>query len=192
MWAQQSSPGALSSPSAAAASQQEQNKAVARRVFAEIFNQGKFGVADEIYARDFVNHGLHRNFDLQQDQAAARWEKQIAPDLTITVDLMMAEGDLVTVVWTTRGTNTASVGGFPATGVKIEERGITVWRIVNGKICEEWTSFDLLHVVRQFASQLKWLLMGLLCVFVFLVWAVGRLLRKLWLSFSTRTANAMA
>ena len=42
------------------------NKAVARRVFDEIFNQGKFQVADEIYAKDFVNHGLHRDANLQE------------------------------------------------------------------------------------------------------------------------------
>ena len=81
-----------------APSQQERNKAVARRVFDEIFNQGKFQVADEIYARDFVNHGLHRDAGLDEDQAAVHWEKQACPDLKMTVDLMVAEGDLVTVV----------------------------------------------------------------------------------------------
>jgi hypothetical protein len=54
----------------AAASEQDRNKAVARRVFDEIFNQGRFEVADEIYAPDFVNHGLKRNFSLGEDQAA--------------------------------------------------------------------------------------------------------------------------
>ena len=37
------------------------NKAVAMRVFEEIFSQGKFQVADEIYAPDFRNHGVHRS-----------------------------------------------------------------------------------------------------------------------------------
>ncbi len=46
------------------------NKAVATRVFEEIFNQGKIQVADEIYAPDFRNHGLHRDFDLKADQDA--------------------------------------------------------------------------------------------------------------------------
>jgi len=181
--------GAVSSQPAAA-SQPEQNKAVARRVFEEIFNQGKFQVADEIYARDFVNHGLHRNIDLQEDQAAARWEKETLPDLTMTVDLMTADRDLVTVVWTARGTNTGSAGRFPATGVKLEERGITVWRIVDGKIREEWTSFDLSQIVRQFATQLKWPLMGLLGVIVIFVWAVSRFIGKLRLTPSTRAASA--
>jgi len=166
-----------------AVSQQEMNKAVARRVFEEIFNQGNFQVADQIYARDFVNHGLHRNASLQDDQAAARWEKQAFPDLKMTVDLMVAEGDLVTVVWTLRGTNTAAASPLPATGVKLELRGITVWRIVDGKIREEWTSFDMLRPVRQFADQLKWQLICLLCAAVILLWAAGRGIRKLRLTY---------
>jgi len=165
-------------------SQQERNKAVARRVFEEILNQGKFQVADEIYARDFVNHGLHRDASLQEDQAAARWEKQALPDLKVTVDLMVAEGDLVTVVWRARGTNTAAASLLPATGVKVELKGITVWRIVDGRIREEWTAFDLLRVVRQCVDQLKGQLLGLLCAAAFLLWIVGRVIRGLWQSFS--------
>lgn len=166
---------AATSPLQPATSQQETNKAVARRVFEEIFNQGRFQVADEIYAKDFVNHGLHRNIGLQEDQAAARWEKQTVPDLNMTVDLMVAEGDLVTVVWTARGTNTARIGWLPATGVKVEERGITVWRFIDGKIRDEWTSFDQLHIVGQIATQLKWQLMALLFALVILAWVGTRL-----------------
>ena len=161
-------------------SQQDKNKAVAKRVFDEIFNKGRFETADEIYAKDFVNHGLHRNADLAEDQAAVRWEKQVAPDLKITADLMVAEGDLVTVVWTARGTNSVASGWVPATGVKIEERGITVWRIVDGRIREEWTSFDSLRIVREIISQLKWTLISLALAAVILGWLVILFGRKLW------------
>jgi len=161
-------------------SQQEKNKAVARRVFEEIFNQGKFQVADEIYAPDFVNHGLHRDASLQEDQVAVHWEKQALPDMKMTVDLVVAEGDLVTVVWRGRGTNTAAASPLPATGVKVEFNGITVWRIVDGRIREEWTAFDKLRVIRQIVNQLKWQLLGLLCALVILLWFIGRLLRMLW------------
>jgi predicted ester cyclase len=165
--------------------QQEKNKAVARRVFDEIFNQGKFQVADEIYAKDFVNHGLHRDASLQEDQAWARWEKQALPDLNMTVDLMVAEGDLVTVVWRGRGTNTAAASPLPATGIKVEFKGITVWRIVDGKLREEWTAFDKLRVINQVVDQLKWQLLGLLCVVAILLWFIGRVFRKLWSRFVT-------
>jgi len=160
-------------------SRQAENKAVAARVFEEIFNQGKFQVADEIYATDFVNHGLHRNFDLQADQAAVHAEKKAFPDLKITVDLMVAEGDLVSVVWTFRGTNTAAGYGLPPTGARIELRGITVWRIVDGRIREEWTSFDELQAARQFMAQLKWLLLGVLVAAVIVAWILCRIILRL-------------
>jgi predicted SnoaL-like aldol condensation-catalyzing enzyme len=88
-----------------AANVQMKNKAVARRVFDEIFNQGKFEVADQIYAKDFVNHGLTRDVGLQEDQTAARGWRQAFPDLKMTVVQEIAEGDLVTVLWTGTGTN---------------------------------------------------------------------------------------
>ena len=168
-----------------AITQQEMNKAVARRVFEEIFNQGKFEVADEIYAKDFVNHGLHRDASLQEDQAAARWEKAALPNLTMTTGPMVAEGDLVSVVWILHGTNTVSTGWLPATGVKIELRGITIWRVADGKLHEEWTAFDTFRVIRQIVDQLKWQLLGLLCMVLILLWAAVRGIRKLRHVFST-------
>jgi len=159
-------------------SRQEANKAIAMRVFDEILSQGRFDVADQIYAKDFMNHGMHRDFNLDEDQAAARWEKQTAPDMKLTVDLMIAEEDFVTAVWTARGTNTARIGWLPATGVKFEERGLTVWRIVDGKIHDEWTSFDELSILRQIVSQLKWQLVAILLVAIIAVWMLVRLFRR--------------
>jgi steroid delta-isomerase-like uncharacterized protein len=139
----------LLATTALAGGKQEKNKAVARRVFDEIFNQGKFEVADEIYAKDFVNHGQTRDADLKEDQDAARGWKAAAPDLKMTVELMVAEGDLVTVLWRAEGTNTGTGNGLPATGKVIKSRGITIWRIKDGKICEEWSAFDMLSIMQQ-------------------------------------------
>ena len=69
-----------------------QRKAVARRVFEEIFNQGKFDVADQIYAKDFVNHGVTRDIGLKEDQAAARGWRSAFPDLRTQVDKAAAVG----------------------------------------------------------------------------------------------------
>jgi steroid delta-isomerase-like uncharacterized protein len=164
----------------APASQEERNEAVARRVFDEIFNQGRFQTADEIYAPDFVNHSVHRNASLAEDQAAVHWEKTVCPDLYITVDLMTASQDTVTVVWTARGRNTRHAGWTPATGARIEVRGITLWRIVDGRIHDEWTSFDEFRVVRQVASQLWWVEAGLVVVLLLLDWGLTYLVNKMW------------
>jgi len=176
-WAATAPPSASSS--VAPISQQEQNKAIARRVFEEIFNQGKFQVADEIYAPDFVNHGLHANADLQVDQAAVHFEKQACPDLKITYGPMVAEGDLVSVLWVFRGTNTARSGWVPATGAKIEVKGITIWRIEDGRIRDEWTSMNELTVIGEVAYQVRWQLLGLACVVLILLWIAAKIIRRL-------------
>ncbi len=135
--------------SAAPRNDLEKNKAVAHRVFDEIFNQGRFEVADEIYARNFVNHGIHHDAGLKEDQDAARGWKLAFPDLRMTVLKEIAEGDLVTVLYSVTGTNTGEGNGLPATGKKIEGRGITIWRIVNGQITEEWSEFDQLRFMKE-------------------------------------------
>lgn len=87
--------------------------------------------------------------DLKEDQAAARGWKLAFPDLQTTVVQEIAEGDLVSVLWTATGTNPGEGNGLPATGKKVNARGITVWRIVNGKLTEEWSEFDQLRIMQQ-------------------------------------------
>jgi steroid delta-isomerase-like uncharacterized protein len=156
----------------------ERNKALATRVFTEIFNERRFAAAEELYAPEFVNHGLHRNFSLQEDQAAAQGEVKAFPDLKMTVDLMVAENDLVSVMWTFRGTHTAFGYGFPPTGTPVVLRGITIWRIRDGKIIDEWTTFNSLSVYLQVIRHLKWGLLGLLAIFGCLVWLLARFRRR--------------
>ena len=138
----------LTTPASAQSKSTEVNKAIARRVFEEILSQGKFEVADEIYSREFVNHGLNRDANLKEDQDSARGWRQAFPDLKITADREIAEGELVAVLWTGTGTNTGEGVGLPATGKGGKLRGITIWRIVNGKIVEEWSEFDRLRLMK--------------------------------------------
>jgi steroid delta-isomerase-like uncharacterized protein len=124
-----------------ASSLQEQNKAIAKRAFEELLSGGRFELAEQLYAKDFANHGIHRDIGLQEDQAF--------PDVAIVPKKLIAEGDLVVVYWVARGTNTGTGNGLPATGKKVEQAGITIWRIVDGKIKEEWSAFDQLSMMRQ-------------------------------------------
>ena len=131
------------------ASLQEQNKVIAKRAFEEILSKGRFELAEQLYARDFVNHGLHRDASLEEDQAALRGWHQAFSDIAIVPEKLIAEGDLVTVYWIAHGTNTGTGNGLPATGKKAELAGITIWRIVDGKIKEEWSAFDQLSMMQQ-------------------------------------------
>src|SRR5215468_6310702 len=132
-----------------ASSLQEQNKALAKRAFEELLSKGRFELAEQLYAKDFVNHGIHRNANLEEDQAALKGWHQAFSDISIVPEKLIAEGDLVTIYWIARGTNTGTGNGLPATGKKAEMAGITIWRIVNGKIKEEWSAFDQLSLMQQ-------------------------------------------
>ena len=149
-------PAAQAQPTAGGAIQAK-NKAVAMRVFDEIFNQGKFQVADEIYAPDFRNHGLHESVDLKADQDAVHAEKKAFPDLRMSVEDMVADGDKVAVLWTFHGTHTgAGYEGLPPTGTPVELRGITIWRIADGRIQEEWSSWSETGAYIRMFGHLKW------------------------------------
>jgi steroid delta-isomerase-like uncharacterized protein len=132
-----------------ASSLQEQNKAVAKSAFEEILSNGHFELADQLYARDFVNHGVRHDASLEEDQAALKGWHQAFSDVVVEPRKLIAEGDLVTVYWVARGTNTGTGNGLPATGKKVELAGITIWRIADGKIKEEWSAFDQLSMMRQ-------------------------------------------
>ena len=132
-----------------AAPLQEQNKAIAKRAFEDILSKGQFELAEQLYAKDFVNHGLHRNATLEEDQAALKGWHQAFSDIAIVPEKLIAEGDLVTIYWVAHGTNTGTGNGLPATGKKAELAGITIWRIVDGKIKEEWSAFDQLSMMQQ-------------------------------------------
>ena len=139
----------LIAASLCASSLQEQNKAIAKRAFEEILSAGRFELAEQLYAKDFVNHGIHRNATLEEDQAALKGWHQAFSDITIVPEKLIAEGDLVTIYWIARGTNTGTGNGLPATGKKAELAGITIWRIVDNKIKEEWSAFDQLSMMQQ-------------------------------------------
>jgi steroid delta-isomerase-like uncharacterized protein len=128
---------------------QDQNKATAKRAFDEILSAGRYELTEQLYARDFINHGIHSNSSLEEDHAALKGWHAAFPDLVIMPEKLIAEDDLVTIYWIARGTNTGTGNGLPATGRKAELAGITIWRIVDGKIKEEWSAFDQLSMMKQ-------------------------------------------
>jgi steroid delta-isomerase-like uncharacterized protein len=128
---------------------QERNKEVARSFFDEVIGQGRLDKYAESHAKDFVAHGENRDGTLEDDMAAAREERKALPDMKVKVNQILADNDLVAVYWTVLGTNTQAGMGFPATGKKIKIDGMTLFRFKAGKICEEWSVWDMLSVMRQ-------------------------------------------
>ncbi|HWA89550.1 MAG TPA: ester cyclase [Rhizomicrobium sp.] len=122
---------------------EQSNVAVARRVFDDIYNKHDFAAAQAIYAPGFVNHGRTRDIGLAEDQAAAKGWCDAVPDLHVEVLKSVAQGDLVTLLWIAEGTNTGSGNGLDKTGAHLKVRGITIWRVADGRLAEEWSEFEL-------------------------------------------------
>ena len=126
------------------------NKEVANRVVTEILSGGNFELANELYAPDFVNHGQTRDIGLAEDQAAARGWKSAFPDMVMTAGQADRRGRprdraLVRARDEHRhGERAARHRQGALTG-----RGITIWRIVDGRITEEWSAFDQLSIMQQ-------------------------------------------
>lgn len=129
----------------------EQNKANNRRVFEEAFNQGKLTVLDEVCASNYVLH------DPTGPIPGAEGFKQYVamyraafPDLRITLEDEVAEGDRVVVRWVARGTHQGELMGIPPTGRQITVTGITIVRAdASGKTEEAWVNLDTLGMLQQ-------------------------------------------
>lgn len=129
--------------------EQERNKQIARSFFEEVLDQGRLDGYTESHSKGFVAHAGNHEATLAEDIAAARQERQALPDMRVKVNQIVAERDLVAVYWTAAGTNTQAGMGFPATGKKIKIDGMTLFRFKSGRICEEWSVWDMLSVMRQ-------------------------------------------
>ena len=173
-------------PPAATQALADRNRAVALRVFEEIFNQRRPEVAAEIYSPNFRNHGIHSDASLEVDQGWARGELQAFPDLHMTVVKTVAENDLVTILWIFRGTHARyGYGGFPPTGTYMEVRGTTIFRVVEGRIVEEWTTVDFWRLYSQALQHLRGWIIAAVCLFLLAWLYIGHLVFK-WLGRSRR------
>jgi len=127
----------------------EQNKAVARKLFEVALNQDNWDVYNEIHSKDFVAHAGSHSVNLAVDLQYARGWRLAFPDGQYSIDRVIAQGDYVVVQFTGRGTNTGPWHGMPATGKPIEVPAIGIYRIVEGKIVEEWVEYNMLSILKQ-------------------------------------------
>jgi steroid delta-isomerase-like uncharacterized protein len=129
----------------------ETNKRVERRLMEEVWNQGHFAVVDELVAADYIGHSsvpadeTHGREGYRDFYVALR---QAFPDLHVTIDDQIAEGDRVVTRWTARGTHNGEFRGIPPTGNAAAITGITIDRVVDGKVVECWTNADDLGMMR--------------------------------------------
>jgi steroid delta-isomerase-like uncharacterized protein len=127
-------------------------KALARRYFEEAWNLQKPAVLDQIIAKSAIDHdpanpSLPPGPDGQK-QLFAKY-KAAFPDSQFTLGAIIAEGDLVAVRWSVRGTHQGTLEGLAATGKQVNLTGTTTMRVVGGKIAEMWNNWDALGLLQQ-------------------------------------------
>lgn len=139
----------------AAANTENANKALMRRWFEEVWNQGREDLIDQLRAWDTVASGLGEGNEKSRGHAPFRTfyanMRGTLPDLRLTVEDIIAEGDKVSVRISAEGTHTGDALA-PATGRKVKVGGIIMARIVDGQIVEAWNQIDQLGMLRQIGA----------------------------------------
>ncbi|HEY94730.1 MAG TPA: ester cyclase [Dehalococcoidia bacterium] len=128
----------------------ESNKAVVLREI-DFWNGHDAEKIDEVYADDYVGHEINGSHGGSRDQVKQGAVAIFAafPDVHLTADAIIAEGDKVVKLWTGRMTHKAEYMGIPATGKEIVVTGCNVFRIVDDKIAECWAHTDSLSMMQQ-------------------------------------------
>jgi steroid delta-isomerase-like uncharacterized protein len=135
---------------------EEENKAIFRRYIEEVFNQGNLELADEVFDR-YISHQPDGSTLVRGPEDVKRFNREFRsafPDLRISIDDQIADGDKVVTRVTFRGTHQREFRGMAPTGKEVEIKGITIFRFSDeGKVVESWDSYDQLRVMRQSIEQ---------------------------------------
>ena len=127
----------------------EENKALDRRFAEEVWNRGNLAVVDELMSADFDGHDPTMPAGREGFKQFVLMYRSAFPDIHITIEDQIAEGDKVVSRWTARGTHQGELMGIPPTGKQATVTGINIERFANGKFIEEWSNFDALGLLQQ-------------------------------------------
>jgi predicted ester cyclase len=126
----------------------EQNKAIARRAIEELWNDRNVAVIDELFAEDYHEQGMTEGLRAWKESLIARLAGA-PPDLHITIEDQIAEGDKVVTRWAWSFTHTVAFLDAAPTGKHISWTGISIHRLKSDKIVEGWLNMDGLGLQRQ-------------------------------------------
>jgi steroid delta-isomerase-like uncharacterized protein len=134
----------------------EENMQIVQRWFKEVWNEGRVETVHELFAADGVARGQRGSTgEIRGPEEFLRFVGEIRgafPDIKVTVEDILGAGDRVVMRWSAVMTHTGDAMGMPATGRSVRSTGITIARIVNGKIVEGWDNWDQLGMLEQIGA----------------------------------------
>ena len=122
--------------------------AVVKR-FRDLWNEGAWDQLDSCLAPGYVHHVGLWTVGIKEYKEMSLKVRGSMPDYRIGTEDVTVTGDRVATRWTGRGTHTRSYGGEKPTGKTIVIPGMQFYRIVDGKIAEDWESIDNLSILQQ-------------------------------------------
>ncbi len=133
----------------------EENKTIARRIY-EIITTGEFDRAEEIVDREVPDNEL-RSGDppaklIETFKETFSEAREAFPDMRVTVEKVIAEGDTVAARVTWRATHKGEMMAIPATGREVTVSGMRFFRVAGDRIVEEWASDDMLGLMQQLGA----------------------------------------
>jgi predicted ester cyclase len=132
---------------------QEENKAIVRRIHAEL-NKGNVAIVDELYSPDYVSHVGNRTSGLGEYKEYLQAHYEAFPDWQTKIDQIFADGDTVVVRVRDRGTHKGhmqhhQMGHRAATQKRVNSTRTIIRRIRDGKVVESWINADHLGILQQ-------------------------------------------
>jgi steroid delta-isomerase-like uncharacterized protein len=131
------------------------NKEIIRRLVEGVWRDRNLSLIDELVAPDYVGHDPTQPEPIRGPKGFKQFVdmyQSAFQDAAVTIDDQIAEGDRVVTRWTGRGTHTGELLGIAPTGKEVTVSGVTVSRLVNGKIAEEWELMDMLGMLVQLGA----------------------------------------
>ncbi len=135
----------------------EENKRLAREAI-KIWTTGDLDAADALYAPDYVNHQHHDPEDPRDLHGVPAMKtfikefRQAFPDFLDSIDIQIAEGDMVATRFTSMGTHRGAFMGVEPTNRELTWTGISIDRISEGKIVESWANWDMMGMMQQLGA----------------------------------------
>jgi steroid delta-isomerase-like uncharacterized protein len=132
-----------------------ENIALGRNWFEQVWNQRNVDAVDQLATVDCLGHGSTpgaASTTMSQFKAFAQGVLAAFPDIHVTIDDTIAQGDRIVLRWHADGTHAAPYLGLAASNAKISVRGTTIMRIADGKIAEAWDNWDQFGFLTQIGA----------------------------------------
>ncbi len=135
-------------------SEEEQNEALMRRFYEELWNGGNLEAIPELVAEDFVDHQAPEGQTSGREALAGlvvMWRTGF-PDMEESVEDLISKGDKVVGRFLMRGIHRGEFMGVAPTGRSVTMSGIDIVRVVEGKISEFWYAEQTLELMQQLGA----------------------------------------